>query len=214
MGLVGVIASKARADDQAAFSHLLADQTLQQQIVDAAGQSTVMLQKPCPSAKYTLRNKLSVQTAIAFDSSGHIVAGDWKHTVEEQGCGQTRILNVLAVVKGLNTVATIPLLPGTTHAGSVLQKDAVQYAAQVVATVPGGQDPGCKTVYVEDTQFLSQDSAAVAGGKAPPWREIRTLVSCVQMMRVPMLFVPDSTGTPISAGPNNAVKVMPLSAKG
>jgi hypothetical protein len=102
------------------------------------------------------------------------------------------------------------MLPGTTHAGPVLQRDAVGYAVQVVAAVPGGNDPNCKIGYVEDTEFVSQEDTAIQGGKEPPWRELWTLVSCVQKMQVPMAFIPDATGTSISAGPNKAVKVIPL----
>jgi hypothetical protein len=79
---------------------------------------------------------------------------------------------------------------------------------------PGGYDPNCKIGYVEDTEFVSQESTAVQGGREPPWRELWTLVSCVQKMQVPMLFIPDSTGTSISAGPNSAVKVIPLQPSG
>lgn len=214
IGLMGLVASSGRADDQSAFSHLLADQTLQQRILDAAGRSTVVLENPCLAAQYTLDNKPFVHNAPAFDGSGRIVAGDWKQVVHEQGCGQTRVLNVLVVVQGPSSLATIPLLPGTTHAGPVVQKDAVKYAVQVVATVPGGHDANCKIGYVEDTEFVSQESTAVQGGKGPPWRELWTLVSCVQKMQVPMLFVPDATGTSVSAGPNKEVKVIPLEPSG
>jgi hypothetical protein len=221
MGLVAsslvassLVASSGRADDQSAFSQLLNDQTLQQRILDAAGRSTVMIQNPCPSAHYAIDNKLFIHTAPTLDSSGRIVGGEWRHAVHEEGCGQTRVLNVLVRAQGQSTLSTMPLLPGTTHAGPVLQKDAVKYAVQTVIGVPGGYDPNCKIGYVEDTEFVSQESTAVQGGREPPWRELWTLVSCVQKMQVPMLFVPDSTGTSISAGPNNAVKVIPLLPSG
>jgi hypothetical protein len=212
IGLIGCVASSGRADEQSAFVQLLANQTLQQQIIDAAGHSQVILQNPCPSAQYTLDDKPFVHTAPVFDSSGRIVAGDWKQVVDVKGCGKTRLLNVLVLVKGPNSLATIPMLPGTTHAGPVLQKDAVNYAVQVVAAVPGGNDAKCKTGYIENTEFVSQESTALQDDNKPPWRELWTLVSCVQKMQVPMLFVPDSTGTSISAGPNKAVKVIPLGA--
>jgi hypothetical protein len=210
IGLMGFVASSGHAQEQSAFEQLLASQALQQQVIQAAGHSTVILQNPCPSAQYTLDNKPFVRTAPVFDSSGHVVNGDWKQVVSAKGCGRTRLLNVLVLVRAPNSLATIPMLPGTTHAGPVLQKDAVKYAVQIVATVPGGNDPNCKTGYIEDTEFVSQESTPVQGGKEPPWREVWTLVSCVQKMQVPMLFIPDSTGTSISAGPNKAVKVIPL----
>jgi hypothetical protein len=64
------------------------------------------------------------------------VTGDWKHVAGEKGCDKTRLLNVLVLVKGPNSLATISMLPGATHAGPVLQKDAVNYAVQAVAAVP------------------------------------------------------------------------------
>jgi len=214
IGVMSFVASSGRADDQSAFARLLNDQTLRQRVLDAAGRSTVMIQNPCPSARYALDDKLLIRTAPALDVSGRIVAGEWRHAVHEEGCGQTRVLNVLVRAQGPSTLSTMPLLPGTTHAGPVLQGDAVKYAVQLVAGVPGGYDPNCKIGYVEDTVFVSQESTAVQGGKEPPWRELWTLVSCVQKMQVPMLFIPDSTGTSISAGPNSAVKVIPLSPSG
>jgi hypothetical protein len=138
--VLGVVsfASSGRADDQSALSQLLNDQTLQQRILDAAGRSTVMIQNPCASAHYALENKLFIHTAPTLDSSGRIVAGEWRRAVHEEGCGQTRVLNVLVRAQGPSTLSTLPLLPGTTHAGPVLQKDAVQYAVQSAASVPRG----------------------------------------------------------------------------
>jgi hypothetical protein len=208
------LAPCSHADNQSAFSRLLANQTLRQQILQTARRSQVMIENPCPSAEYTLDDKIFLHAEPAFDSAGHIVAGDWRQVVDEQGCGQSRVLNVQVLVRGPSSVATIPLLPGTTLASPGLQKDAVKYAVQIVSLIPGGNDPNCKTGHIENTEFVSRESTPVPGGKGLPWRELWTLVSCVQKMQVPMLFIPDATGTSISAGPNKAVKVIPLALAG
>ena len=213
-GFMCLAAPCSHADNQSAFSQLLASQALRQQVLQAAGRSQVMLENPCPSAQYTIDDKVFLHAEPAFDGAGHIIAGDWRLVVDEQGCGQSRVLNVQVLVRGPNSVATIPLLPGTTLATAGLQKDAVKYAVQIVRLIPGGNDPNCKTGYIENTEYLSRESTPVQGGKGPPWRELWTLVSCVQKMQVPMVFIPDATGTSVVAGPQKAVKVIPLAAAG
>jgi hypothetical protein len=214
IGFMCLVASPSHADNQSAFSQLLANRALRQQIVQAAGRSQVMLENPCSSAQYTLDDKVFLHAEPAFDSAGHVVGGDWRQVVDEQGCGQSRVLNVQVLVRGPNSVVTIPLLPGTTLATPGLQKDAVKYAVQIVSLIPGGNDPNCKTGYIENTEYLSRESTSVQGGKGPPWKELWTLVSCVQKMQVPMVFIPDATGTSIVAGPQKAVNVIPLALAG
>ena len=104
----------------------------------------------------------------------------------------------------------MPLLPGGTHADFVLQKDAVKFAVQALATVPGGREANCQIGYVADTEFVERENVTLPGAKGPSWRELWTLASCTQEMLVPIHFIPDSTGTSISAGPNTAIKVVPL----
>jgi hypothetical protein len=202
----------ARADDAtAAVVKLLSDPTQQQQVVSAAGRSTVVLQNPCPTAQYSIEKKFIPYRPVSLDGTGQIVSGAWKQVVDQEGCGNKRVLNVLVWAQESKGLSTMPLLPGTTHADFVLQKDAVPYAVQALATVRGGREANCQVGYVADTQFVEQETTTLPGAKGPSWRELWTLESCTQKMLVPMHFIPDATGTSISAGPNTAIQVVPLS---
>jgi hypothetical protein len=210
VGIVCVVSSTAVGDDQTPLVKLLSDPTEQQHVISVAGRSTVILQNPCPTAQYTLEKKISFYKQPSFDSGSKLVDGAWKQVVDEEGCGVRRILNVLVFAQGQNNVSVVPLLPGTTRADAILQRDAVKFAVQAAATVPGGREENCQIGYVADTEFIEQESVTLEGAKGPSWRELWTLVSCTHKMQIPVHFIPDSTGTSISAGPNTAIKVIPL----
>jgi hypothetical protein len=202
------------ADDSAIFAKLLTDPAQQQRVIAAAGRSTVVLQNPCPNTQSSIANRYIPYKPVSFDSTGTIVAGAWKQMVQAEGCGRTRLLNVLVFVENPNQISMMPLLPGNTHADVVLQKDAVKYAVAAVATAPGGREANCQVGYVANTEYLEQEKETLPGGKEPSWRELWTLASCTQKMLVPMRFIPDATGTTITAGPGTEVKVMPLQQGG
>ena len=208
--LYGAVPSIACADDQPAVVKLMSDPTEQRHVMSAAAQSTVVLQNPCPTAQYSVEGKFIPYRPVNLDSTGKIASGAWKQVVVEQGCGIKRVLNVLVSVQDSNTVSIAPLLPGTTHADPILQKDAVRYAVQSLATVPGGREENCRIGYVANTEFVEEGSSTLPGAKGPSWRELWTLASCTQKMLVPVGFIPDPTGTTISARPNTAINVMPL----
>lgn len=207
--LYRVLPSVAFAGDQPAIGNVMGDPAEQQHVISAAAQSTVVLQNPCPTAQYSIEKKFTPYKPVKVDSMGKISSGAWKQIVNEQGCGVTRVLNVLVSVQDSSTVSIVPLLPGTTHADPTLQKDAVKYAVQSLSTVPGGREANCRIGYVANTEFVEQGSSTLPGAKGPDWRELWTLASCTQRMLVPMRFIPDTTGTTISAGPNTAIKVVP-----
>jgi hypothetical protein len=202
--------AQAVGDDKAAFARLLDDPIEQQHVISGAGRATVLLQNPCADARFGIEKKFVPYKPPSFDGSGTIVSGAWKQIVEEQGCGSSRILSVLVFAQSAGKLAVVPLLPGDTRADPTLQQDAVKSAVQALATVPGGRELNCTVGYVTDTKFLGEDGQALPGAKGPPWKELWTLESCTQKMLVPMRFTPDSTGTSISAGPNNAISIVPL----
>jgi hypothetical protein len=210
LGVNWIFLSVARADDQAEIAKLMADATEQQHVMSAAKKSTVALQNPCPTAQYSIEKKFSPHQPVSLDSAGKIVTGEWKQVVDEQGCGIHRLLNVLVWAQESKGLSVMPLLPSTTHADFALQKDAVRFAVQALATVPGGREANCQIGYVADTEFIEQENTTLPGAKGSSWRELWTLASCTQKMLVPMHFIPDATGTSISAGPNTAIKVVPL----
>jgi len=212
LGMVFLATRSVRADDQAAWMKFMSDPVLQQHVLSAAGRSTVVLQNPCPEAQYSARKTFIAHAPVNFEGTGQMVSGAFRQVVDEQGCGIKRVLNVLILAGGPDDLKVMPLLPGTTHADATLQKDAVKYAVQALGTVPGGREANCQIGYVADTEFLDQENTALPGSKGPAWREIWTLASCTQSMRVPMRFIPDPTGTTISAGPSTAIQVIPLAA--
>jgi hypothetical protein len=207
---LGVLPALAVADDPALFARLLADPLQQQHVISGAGRATVFLQNPCADARFSIEKKFVPYKPVSFDGTGSIISGAWKQMVEEQGCGASRLLNVMVIAQGPGKLAVVPLLPGTTHADPALQQDGVKYAVAALGTVPGGREPNCTVGYVADTQFLGEDEPALPGAKGPSWKELWTLQSCTQKMVVPMRFIPDSTGTTISPGPNKAIEVVPL----
>jgi hypothetical protein len=206
--------SRALADDRELFAKLLSDATEKQRVINAAARSTVVVQNPCPTMQFRVGNKFVPVKPVSFDAAGVIIGGAWKEFVQSEGCGRTRLLSVLVSVGAPNELSTMPLLPGNTHADPLLQKDAVKEAVMAVAATPGGREPNCKIGYVANTEYLTQENEVLPGAKGPGWRELWTLASCTQKMLVPMHFIPDSTGTTISAGPNAEVKVIPLSQGG
>jgi hypothetical protein len=210
LGSCMLAAHAASGPDDSAFLHLLSDPAEQQHVIEVAGRSTVFLQNPCADAQFTVEKKVTPYKPLGFDASGNIVSGAWKQFVQEKGCGVTRALNVVVVVQDAGQLGIVPLLPGTTHADPVLQKDAMQYAVQALASVRGGREANCTVGYVADTEYLGEDGEALPGAKGRPWKEMWTLQSCTQKMRVPMQFTPDSTGTSITAGPNKAIEIVPL----
>ena len=207
------LSSAHAAENDVSFKKLLEDPGEQQNVINAAGRSTVFLQNPCAGARFSIEKTFVPYQAADFDATGALVSGSWKQSVDEQGCGATRTLNVMVVSKGLGKLAVVPLLPGGTRAEPLLQQDAVKYAVQALATVPGGREPNCKVGYIADTQFLGEEGQALPGSKGPAWKELWTLESCTQKMLIPMRFIPDSSGTSITAGPNTAIRIVPL-AKG
>jgi hypothetical protein len=205
-----VLSVQAFGDDHAALARLLDDPIEQQHVISGAGHATVFLQNPCADAHFSIEKKLVPYKPLSFDGSGIVASGSWKQIVAENGCGASRILNVMVMVQSAGKLAVIPLLPGSTHAEPLLQQDAAKYAVQALATVPGGREPNCTVGYVADTEFVGQEGQALPGAKGPAWKELWTLQSCTQKMLVPMRFIPDSTGTSISAGPNKAIQIVPI----
>jgi hypothetical protein len=200
----------AAAEEQPPLVKLLRDPTEQQHVLSVAARSAVMLRNPCPTAQFTLEDKISFYKQPVFDSTGNVVEGAWKQVVNEQGCGATRVLNVFVYAQGPSNISVVPLLPGSTRADPILQKDAVQFVVQAAATVPGGHDPNCQNEYIADTEFVEQDNVTLEGAKGAAWRESWTFVSCARAMQIPVHFIPDASGTSISAGPNSAIKTTPL----
>ncbi len=162
--------------------------------VDGPGMPT------CPSASYTTTGEIGILSAVQADAAGHLTAGAWKESVQEAGCGASRLLNALTTVQPDGTLQTQPLLPGTTITDPRLQQDSVQYAAAGMGEMPSGCDQGG----VLDTRFVGVDGQPAGITPAPgsppmPWTEMWTLIACSKRADVTMHFTPDPTGTDVRA---------------
>lgn len=208
-GLVLLGPAGSVAEAPAPLASLLQDPAEQQQVIRGAAAAAVMQQEPCATAGYAVEKKLVIYRQPVFDAGGKATSGAWKQIVDEEGCGARHALNVIVVAQPSGELAVLPLLPGSTHADPVLQKDAVGFVVQAAATVPGGRAPDCQRRYIADTEFVEQETETLPGAKGPSWRERWTFVSCAQRLQIPVHFIPDATGTTISAGPNTAIQVLP-----
>jgi hypothetical protein len=202
----GMPGAPAFAFDQAALGRVVADRAEQSHVLDTARRSSVFLHNPCRSARFELSKTVGIYHPPTFDGAGAPTSGAWRQGVREEGCGAHRLLNVLAFVKGPKTLVLAPLLPGTTHADPLLQRDGVHYAV-LAAGIP---EKNCSIGYVADTQFQQSETPPATGGIGAPWKELWTLVSCARTVQISMRFIPDSTGTQIVA---ERAPVLPSSAK-
>jgi hypothetical protein len=186
---------QAFADERANFAKLIEEPSKQELVLMAAKRSPVVLQNPCPAAKFTLINDVSIYKPLEFDQSNNITAGAWQQSVTEEGCGQKRLLKVLMYFSPQSKcIKGFPLFPGTTHTDPILQKDAINHAV-MAASSP--ELVGCKLVYVANTEFLRFTGNPLMGAKGKPWDELWTLNICTKKAVVTMHFIPDSTGTTI-----------------
>lgn len=110
--------------------------------------------------------------------------------VRVEGCGRRGRLNMLADASGVT-----PLLPGTTAADPLLQREGLRLALMAVEDAA----PNCGRVAVNDTRA---DAAAAPGGRAArPWVETWTLSACGRAFAVPVRFAPNRDGTEITVDP-------------
>lgn len=197
--LLAGAALSARANESGFRQQFLADEHLKQNILTTAARSIVMTHHACTAATYEAADPVELET-MKFSDIGSPLSGELRFPVHEEGCGASHELNVYLWVEHESSIAITPMLPGSSHAGDSLQKSAYAYALQAA----GGPDHNCPATYVENTQFVGEQSGKAAQGA--PWKELWTLSSCSWRAEVPVTFTPDPHGTKITAGPKSAVK--------
>jgi hypothetical protein len=195
------LAAAAHADDKDAEQRFLSDKQLKQNIINTAAKSTVMLRHACSTATYAAQDPIELKP-MTFDQYGSPTTGELKIPVKEDGCGASHLLNVYLWVQREASIAITPMLPGTSRAEDVLQKQAYAYALQAA----GGPEPNCPTGYVDDTQFVGEQGKPEKGAKAAPWKEVWTLQSCGWKAEVPLLFTPNASGIKVTPGAKKDVK--------
>lgn len=145
---------------------------------------------------------LVVLKPVSFEATGVLSTGAWKESVQVEGCGTSGLFNILTVAREGAPPLTGAMLPGTTHASMLLQRDALTAAR---STALARLTSGCTEIHVIDTKFEGFGETVNAnvpvGRDGRLWRETWTLIGCGQQATVSMQFVPDRTGTTFTAGP-------------
>ena len=198
LSFIAICGTRAFGDELADMRAIIAQPVVQQATLDAAKRSAAVINNPCPSAQYTIVDKVAVQKPVTLDVSGVAVSGTWIQAVTQEGCGVSRLLHVAITVSGRGTLNTMPLLPGTTKADPALQRDAAKWAF-FGAGIP---EKNCDIGYIDNTEFVQYEGDPLEGAKGRPWRETWTVVSCTKKAMVQMRFIPDRTGTSIVSSPN------------
>ena len=145
---------------------------------------------------------LSASDPVKFGANGEPSGGGWRETRTVDGCSQSGIFNVMTFVDKSGQIHTVGLLPGSTGANPILQRDARQ---QAFAIVLGRAPAGCKPELwrIIDTAFVGFSGAPAfdvqPGQNSRPWNENWTVLACDVQIIVPLDFIPDATGTKIVA---------------
>jgi hypothetical protein len=126
--------------------------------------------------------------------------------VRVEGCGRRSRLNMLVAPAPGGAASVMPLLPGTTAADPLLQREGLRLALMAAKD----RAPDCDRVAVNDTRAADAAATGTApgGGAARPWDEIWTLSACGRAFAVPVRFAPGRDGTEITVDPS-AVRPLP-----
>jgi hypothetical protein len=195
----------ARADDSSLgiassseLDRIMQDNANRQAVIETAREQNAQLPNACDSATYT-ETSHTVLNPPHVDRTGKLIGGEWLQSVIATGCGTRRQLNILTQPQHDGALSRIALLPGTTIADPLLQRDAIQYVmVQAHRLIP----PDCTQARVVETRFVEFEEnplSTVHGRKVRPWREDWRVEGCGKRVIVPVRFVPDSSGTTIHA---------------
>jgi hypothetical protein len=177
------------------FGNILRAQQHRDAVLGAAKQSTTWIRHACASGTFKPLPTIKIWKPLKFMSDGKPLEGVWGESVEASGCGLTRLLNVVTVVRDPGVLITQVLAPGTTEADPILQKDASRYV--FIASV--ARVPGCQQAFIDDTRFIKQEPASDAHMIAPAGVEHWTVSACGHEFTVEVKFLPLAGRTDIAA---------------
>ena len=150
-------------------------------------------------------SRLTTPGPVLFGANGQPSSGRWTETLTFDGCSQSGIFNVMTFVNRSWQIHTVGLLPGTTKADPLLQRDTMVYVARgfIAASghnsVPPPAGWKLETSHIIDTTFDGFSGAptvdARPGRNSRPWRENWTLLACNVPFILSLQFMPDATGT-------------------
>src|SRR6202162_3368769 len=159
------------------LAKIIASPEHQKAVIQAAQQGSAWLNNRCGGATFAIASDVAVYQGLELDAQARPTAGAWRERVMAIGCGTSRTLNVLTFVKSPGSLVSGTLLPGTTRADPLLQRDAYRYAA-LAAAAPAS----CSQTYIANTAFAGIEGAANASlppeWRSPPWKEEWTVAAC------------------------------------
>jgi hypothetical protein len=144
-----------------------------------------------------------------FDKAGRPVSGEWRVITRLAGCGQSKGFNLLYSFAPNGQMLRTGMLPGSSAADPILQRDALTYARTAMSRLT---PPGCQDIRYLDTAFAAfgpPGAGVPAGREARSWTEKWTISACAVQGIVTLYFTPDVHGTSISTRFGETVKVNP-----
>ena len=173
-----------------------------QAVLEIMGQQWRTVVENCTSPKLQTMGVL-IGMPPKFDANGVPISGEWLMAGQVAGCGETHVFTVEYLFAPDGQMKRIGLLPGTTHAGPVLQRDALKFAMMGMANLT---PKDCKDFKFVDTKFIDYEPTGVG---RRPWSEEWTVRACGVTGVVTMHFTPDPTGTTIVAESNKTRRINP-----
>jgi hypothetical protein len=144
---------------------------------------------------------VTIEQPVAFGGNGQPNAGQWRQSFPVTGCGDPVTLSIFFRAEPDGKILSFIGVPGSTIATPVSQRDTLLYVRAAAGLVV----KDCKYMPVKNTRFegyglrnpRTEDPGPAAARR--PWWETWTLAACGRMVDVPVDFVPDQTGTQITA---------------
>lgn len=177
------------------FATLRQTPAYQKSVVSGAYKTPAWLNDSCPNARPSISAQITVRTIpVRVSKQLQPQSGAWIEHVAVANCHRAWQLNVLFEVVVPGTIVTVALLPGTTHADPILQKDA----ATLVLAAAGIDPAGCKPIYIADAVFLRNAEGPQRLPGRPAWAERWSIKQCDRKTDIDVRFTPDRTGTAIA----------------
>lgn len=201
-------AGPAFADAQSGLAKFLNMPDEQRAVRESAVADWNASAAPCPTAQGGVED-VAFYKMPTFNSAGMPTSGAWKLKTRWTECGKSKTFSLLYNVTPDGRLSRSRLLPGTTAADPLLQRDGILYAKLAVEAEPS-KPSGCKDIRVVDTAFGAYGPVAPAvrpGAEPRSWSESWTVNACGTAAIVAMNFLPNATGTTISAKVDRAARV-------
>jgi hypothetical protein len=163
-----------------------------------------ILEPDCPTPRLKQMN-VRVINPPAFDASGNPTSGKWRMVGDVEGCGEEKIMNIEYWFGSDGKMTMTALLPGSSIADLMLERDAIFYARMAMTKLA---PKDCKDIRITDTRFLAYGETSpktLPGRDNRTWTEEWTVRACGVNGVVPMHFIPDATGTTIGSEPASAL---------